>query len=333
MKQAAVSARWSAKGKILLIGCLQLFTGCMGLTGNRTPAPTPQAYFNKPQDQPPTPEALVTYLNKNAAKVSALESRDLDIDAQQGKQSLPSLSGVLYCQKPQNFRMKAKIFGNEEADFGSNSQEFWYYIKRDNPPYLNHCSYADLERGNVNLPFPLKPDWILETLGMSAPAPMGTPEQEQARSRSLRVVMREGGKYIDLYEQTTSTQGQPVMKLTVFNNFNAYPERPAPNQLYKPQVAQHVLYDARQQPICLANVIDVQYDAANAVMVPHKVKLEWPGMQLSLTLTLREVAVNRPKTDAPDLFQRPKGYRAFDLARGTLDGAPASSILRAGANR
>ena len=59
------------------------------------------------------------------------------------------------------------------ADFGSNENEFWYWISQDNPPYLYHCNYSDLSQGNVKLPFPFQPDWVLEVVGAPGVIPDG----------------------------------------------------------------------------------------------------------------------------------------------------------------
>src|SRR4051812_86325 len=139
-------------------GYLLLVSGCAGLTGSRTPTPPPQTALIP---ETPTPEQLVAHLNGSAARLTALESRRLDIDVQADKQSLPGLKGTLFCQKPKNFRMMAKLMAVDQADFGSNDQEFWFWIKHNEPPYLYHCNYTDLERG-VRMPFPFQPEWVLE---------------------------------------------------------------------------------------------------------------------------------------------------------------------------
>jgi hypothetical protein len=301
----------------------------MGLTGSRTPtAPKPAI---TPVEGTPTAADLVSYLNRTAAGITALESRDLDLDVQSGRQSF-GLSGTLFCQKPKNFRMVAKMpaLRRDVADFGSNDREFWYWISENQPPYLFHCSYEELDRGDVRLPFPLKPDWVLEALGMGAPAPVGTPEEEQARRRTLDVRKsgEKGRSYFDLIERTVTPQGQWATKITRFHNGNASGNTP--------QVVGYYLYDGRNQLICQAAVIDVQTDPATQVKVPHKMKLEWPGMQppVSLTLTLGDIVVNSPRTDAaanPELFTRPtkRGVQTFDLARQAQDGPP-TAIRRAG---
>src|SRR6476619_1619413 len=101
----------------------------------------------------------------------------------------------------------------------------------------------------------------MEALGVGAPAPVGKPEDEQARGRKVWVDKSKDGRFIDLFEQTRSIQGQPVTKVTRFNNVNATGTRP--------QVAGYFLMDARGQTLCEARVTKVQYDAASGATVPH----------------------------------------------------------------
>jgi hypothetical protein len=300
--------------------------GCMGLSTNRTPPPPPAGPLYTTL---PTTQEIVGYLNKATAKVTSLESRDVDMDISADGQTV-GVHGTMYCEKPRNFRLRAKkpVVGGEAADFGSNDQEFWYWIYNDKPPDLYHCSYADLSRGNVRLPFPLHPDWMLEALGVAAPAPMGTPEEEQARGRTLEVRQSQDKKYVLLYERTTSIQGQPVTKVTMLNNFEA--------RGTTPQVVGHYLYDTRtQQKICQATVTKVQYDAASGAIVPQKIEIEWPAMKLTLAMTLSEVVVNSPTlANNTKLFTRPHrpDIREVDLARGASPMTP-TGIQRAGATR
>jgi hypothetical protein len=297
----------------------------MGFGNSRAPKPPAAVELNP---DTPTPQELVGYLNRNAAKITALESRDLDLDIKAGNQSF-GVSGTLFCQKPRNFRLRAKMpaLRREVADFGSNDQEFWYWIREDKPPDLYYCSYADLARGDVRLPFPLQPEWVLEALGMAAPAPVGTPEQEQALGRSFDVRKTADNKYVELIERTRSAQGQPAIKVTTLNNFTASGKTP--------QVVAHRLYDGRGQLVCQATVVSVQHDPASGAAVPHKVELKWPAQQMGLTMTLGEVAVNNPSLGQnPRLFSRPRpeDVRQVDLARGLPSMAPAG-VQRTGAFR
>jgi hypothetical protein len=307
--------------------CCLLLAGCMGLSTSRNPAPpVPKVTY---EDKTPTPSELVWFLNERASKVNSLATTDVDLDIKADGQSF-GVHGDLHCQKPRNFRLRAKrpVLSGIAADFGSNDSEFWYYISEDRPPDLYHCSYTNLSQGTVRLPFPLHPDWVLEALGMAAPAPVGTPEEEQARGRTLRIEKSKDNKFLDLYEQTRSLQGQPIMKVTRLNNFKADGTRP--------QIAGYYLYESGgQRPVCQATVSKVQYDSASGTVIPYVVEISWPAMKLSIVLTLDKVKVNGGNLAAnPKLFARPSysGVREVDLARGAPMVSP-TGVQRAGAFR
>lgn len=306
--------------------CCLLAVGCMGLSTSRTPPPVATGELI-----PETPSAaeLVAYLNRRAETVTSLATTDLDLDIKADGQSI-GVHGDLHCQKPRSFRLRAKkpITRDVAADFGSNDREFWYYISEDRPPDLFHCSYTDLSRGTVRLPFPLHPDWVLEVLGIGAPAPVGRPEEEQARGRTFEVKKSKDSKFLQLYEHTRSMQGQPVTKVTVLHNSNV--------KGTTPQVVGYYLYEAgSQRPTCQAMVSRVQYDAASGAVIPQVIEISWPAMKLSITMTLDKVRVNGGNLASnPQLFARPvyHGVREVDLARGAPLVSPAG-VRQAGAYR
>lgn len=124
------------------LGALLLATGCenskWAIFRNREHAPIPT--------DNPSAAHLVGYLNGNAQQIRSLECLSLNMDITHGIQQF-NVPGRMICQKPRNFRMVAEMVGAREADIGSNDQEFWFWLKRNNPPYLMHCSYRDLEKG------------------------------------------------------------------------------------------------------------------------------------------------------------------------------------------
>jgi hypothetical protein len=308
------------------IACCLLAVGCMGL---HTSKPTPPEPTGPLYPETPTTAELVSYLNRTTANVNSLESQDLDIEIKADGRSF-GIRGNMWCQKSRNFRLVAKMpaLAKKVADIGSNDQEFWYWISQDNPPDLYHCSYADLARGNVRVPFPLHPDWMVESLGLGAPAPVGSPEDEQARGRTLQVAKGRENKTILLYERTRSLQGQPVLKVTELNNFEA--------KGTQPQVIGHYLYyEGQTKPVCYAKVTKVQYDAKSGTLVPQRIEFTWPAMNLSLAMTLGDIRVNDPNLASnTKVFRRQAidGAKDVDLARATSIMSPAG-IQRAGATR
>src|SRR5438445_8791844 len=81
----------------------------------------------------PTQAQLVEYLNRNAQQIQSIQCSMISMDTRMNGTPF-NIPGRMVCQKPLNFRLVAETLGSQEADIGSNSQEFWYYIKRNNPP-------------------------------------------------------------------------------------------------------------------------------------------------------------------------------------------------------
>ncbi len=120
----------------------------------------------------PTAAEVVAHLNQNAQSIHALEVQDVAIDVNQGGLQEWRVYGQIYFQKPRNFRLVAEALRQSEADFGSNDKEFWYWLKRNDPPALFHCSYEELARVRA-FPLPFHPDWIADGLALNELDPSG----------------------------------------------------------------------------------------------------------------------------------------------------------------
>ena len=256
---------------------------------------------------PPDATSLVRYLNDNAQRVKAVECEKVSIDCKQGNQSI-GLEGLMACQKPREFRLKAKVIGQQGADIGSNGQEFWFWINDKSGPaaYVYHCSYAELARGNVEMPFPFHPEMIMSALGIAEYDP------------NKKYDVRPNGNTLELTEQTLSPSGQQITKLTVFQR-NTVP-------VGKPQVIAHVIRDARGQDVCVATVQEVTIDRQTGAILPQRVKIVWPGKtqaeRAEMTLRFYDMhATTIEPQRAARLFSRQDlaGQPAFDLAKRTPD--------------
>jgi hypothetical protein len=247
----------------------------------------------------PTSAQLVAYWNQNAQRLQTLECKDLDLDIKTGIQQFGA-RGKLAAQKPKSFRMVVDAMGNRQADFGSNDQEFWYWIAKSEPPYLVHCSYDDLKQG-VRIPFPFQPEWVMEALGMAEFDSTQRYNVEPGRNNTLQLV-----------QDAVNSQGQPVRKVTVFNSSTG-------------QVRDHILKDARGKELCSAHIIEMQN--INGALLPRRIVLVYSADRdhVELKMKLDDVVVNRPfeREEANWLFSRPafNGVQSYDLRRG-LDAAP-----------
>jgi hypothetical protein len=277
--------------------------GCTPPWSSTINPPTQGRYIS----ETPTAAQLIGQLNGTSQRIQTLECRDVWIEAKQGHQDV-SLPGSLMCQKSRNFRLTAKMVGQPAVDIGSNDNEFWYWISKAEPPYLYHCTYADLAHG-VRLPFPFQPEWVMETLGMADRDPNGTFEPVKATRDSFELV-----------QKTTGPQGQPVRKVTIFTRTQGL------------QVIGHRLEDASGKEICTAQILERRYDQTNQITVPARVRLVWPAQQLTMKLKLDDMKVNGAidADRAQAAFNRPqlRSIQSFDLARGPDQ--PTGQVQRTG---
>lgn len=299
----------------LLFGAL-LLTGCEGWRKDKVP----QGQGGRPRDVgygQPTPENLVGYLNRQADRMSVIQSEDVDVVANVQGRRMPGLRAVLACEKPRSFRMLGENVGQTWVDIGSNGERFWFWVKDGESP-LYHCSYTDYEKG-VKLPLPFQPEWVVQALGMAKfdPARKYTVEQK--------------GATVELIEDTT-VQGIPVKKVTIINARTV-------NDPTMPQVVGHAIRDARTgKIICQATIRRMRVatvrtqQGEQGVSYPSDVLLEWPAEQLSMTIRIGKATVNQRLTNEEmnRYFTLPnmQGIKQVDLARMPPPGNPTSRDVR-----
>ena len=283
--------------------CLGLFivlsaAGCESTRWNWLKRDSGQDVAAKPGASP-TVVGLVAYLNENASRVQSVRFEDMSVDATLGSQSF-GLRGRLLAEKPRNFRMKATVLGKDEADIGSNAQEFWFWIARNPEPHQYFCSYRDLEEGRVKvMPLPIQPDWVMETLGLG---PYGPADKYKLENDP-------DAKLLRLVEKSKSPQGVAVRKVIVMNR----KEVRAP----QPQVTAYLLLDdATGQEICSAHILSTAVDRTSGVIVPYKMELRMPKEKMKLALKMDGMAINA--TIPPTAFVRAPmgGVDPFNLAAG-----------------
>jgi hypothetical protein len=126
---------------------------------------------------------------------------------------------------------------------------------------------------------------------------------------------------VDLIQQTTSAQGQPVYKLTVFDRASV---------ATRPTVVAYQLLDAKGSLICSAQVNDTYPpDKNTGAVVPRAVTLSWPAQKMEMKLRLDGVRINGlPAGQQLTVFTRPqmRNVREIDLAH--LPAQPTAQVQR-----
>lgn len=247
-------------------------------------------------------------LNQNSARINALDCTHLEIDCKQGSQQVTPV-GWMTCQKPRSFCLKAKAVGKDAVFMGSNSDEFWYWMK--DQPYLAHCSWEALQRGNVQgMQFPFQPEWLMEVLGM------GTYDEDIKKY----TVSTKDGMYV--YEQAAqSPTGDPMKKVMIVDRTKYYGV---------PTVKEFQLRDKDNKVLCSAVVTKPQYDKEYRAVFPFEVVVKMPNEQGDVTLkfTLRDAKVVREidRSRAEGMFSRKNlQWATFDLASGRPDNGNSDS--------
>lgn len=246
----------------------------------------------------PSAESLVAYLNDNASRVQSLRCVDVDLEASQKLQGSFNLRAKMMSAKPKNFLMTASALGNPIVDLGSNESEFWFWFSKAPDPYQYFCTYKDFEEGKVaRFPFPFRPDWIMESLGMGPYGP------------ASKYMLEHDATTLKLVEKTRTPQGQAVRKVIVISRKPVAPPQP--------QVQAYMLYDdASGKEICSAKILDVHIDPATGAVVPRRMELWVPAESARLKITFNRMDVN-PQLNLAAFQRQPlQGVQSFDLARG-----------------
>jgi hypothetical protein len=288
-----------------LLGLLVLtsVTGCPP-DGSRFNLLRPSSTNPTPPTEPPSKDALVAYLNNNSANIPGIISKDVSLTYYLNPiGSIPLNDCKLGAQGPRNFRLVANWNGGQEVDMGSNEQEFWYWIKKGEPPYQYFCSYQALEQGQVqySMPFPFQPEWVLEAMGMGK---YGSPEKYE-------LAIDQKHQKFKLIEHTKSAQGTPVKKVIVFNSMRQIRDQ-------DPQVTDFELRDEKTDKlICAAHITKRQIlDKVSRAEIAREMELVWPAQNLRLGLQINNPQVTQ-QFPADIYVRKPlKNVPSFDLATG-----------------
>jgi hypothetical protein len=272
-----------------------------------------QAQFTNNEFGSPLPanasvEDVVRRVNANIERLSAWRSNDVRISGQ----SLPvHLTGTISVERPRNFHLTAGILGmDEEADFGSNAEWFWFWVKRGSmngePSYVYQARHEDVPNSQRLAQIPFQPDWLMEALGV---VPI------DAHQVSLH--LERGGQVVNLISERLTPSGQTVKKVIRVD-------------LRRGVVLSHSLHDMNGNLIARARLDRHFRDRATGIVMPHLIALEWPQTNLQINLEIEQMDVN-PTTIPPRNWQVPRKdpyYPAFDIGamdrkRGQFAGATA----------
>lgn len=275
---------------VLALAFLCTLPGCVGFRGfGWRHGGDPLAGAQRPHwAEDPQVEEVVDHLNRNVDKLEAWRANSVKIRAN----NMP-LSGTLAVERGRHLRLVVNSIAGNEVDLGSNDDLFWVWAKRMPPPEYVYCRHEHTEAVRQAMGIPFEPEWLMQALGVSPLTAKDTKLEIEPTARQARLV-----------QQVTSAHGQPLRKVILVD-------------LSRGVILEHSVYDYNGKPIAVARLDEHQLDKASGVVLPRRVKLDWPQSDMSLVMHLGQIEVN-PKGIPSQIWDMPKmnGYRVVDL--GTM---------------
>lgn len=282
--------RWSWLALVVLFSASG--ASCPGVLHQYT-QPVPRAL-----PQAASLQQIVTVVNDNSARVQSVSTTKATISTP----GYPSLSGNIAFQRPRSFRLVAQKFVGPEVDMGSNEEQFWFWIKREQPPAMFFCRHDQFATSAARQIIPVEPEWLIEAMGVVTIDPASQPEGPFAV----------GNGRVEIKSKVPSLGGM-ASRVTIIDETRGI-------------VLEEHLYDPQGVRLASALLSKHVRDPASGVTLPRRVEIKWPPTQRELTIDMSDVQINQ-LTPAPDLFARPhyEGYNTIDLAQPNGQLPPAGT--------
>jgi hypothetical protein len=264
--------RTDGRNRSVRIRCLLLCAGvAIGVSGCVWPRlPRLKNPFEKP---PPcvfssetTKTELFDHLNDNTTRLLSWRSSRVGIQLKQPGLPPFSLTANMAVEAPNRFRLQASMLGREEADFGSNDERFWFWIKQSPEPYIMTARHEQMAVAQRRLPIPFEPEWVMEAMGVIPFIPDAY-EMQPVSELQTRLVKH----------QVTPT-GESVRKEIDVN-------------LCTGQITAHSLYNGQGELIARATMSEYLTDS-HGVSIPYTIAFDWPRTGMKLKLSLLDVSIN-----------------------------------------
>jgi len=249
--------------RILAAVCvLAVASGC-----NILPSRSEVRYSNPELTMSMTRNELVDYLNSTSQGVGAWRDIDTTLGVHLPNGLYQRLSGTIACQAPNRFRLTAENF-MAKADFGSNSDRCWVYVKPGDRAVLTwkHEDAPLLQHMPVEIPR-IDPEWLMTVLGV---APLNHEEYELAQSPV-------GSRELWLTAIEDSYTGRPLRRVIKVDSVHGV-------------IREHAIYDSERNP--LVRAILSRHESTNGHVLPQQVELLFPQLDTKMKLSFSRIDTN-----------------------------------------
>jgi hypothetical protein len=250
---------------------------------------------------------VMEVVNNNSSAVSSFSTSRASVSTP----GYPALNANLAFQRPRSFRMRADLaISGPEVDLGSNDQLFWFWVKRNQPPGMFYCYHDQFANSAARQVLPVEPDWLAQAMGLVS---------FDASDQHEGPFPVRGGK-LEIRSTTPGLNG--ARRVTIIDEASGV------------VLEQHV-YDQQGTRLASSTMSNHQRDPASGVIMPRRVRVEWPTSHFELRIELADLQINQLSADPVALFTKPEypGYENINLANPSgmqtlpASGPPAGTIV------
>ncbi len=249
----------------------------------------PEAFTGRPELQD-----VIYAVNSNTERVQQLQTENATL---RGDGAPATLRANLAYERPLNFRLQAQLsqLTGQELDLGSNSELFWFWLRRDEQPAVYYARHSEFATSPVRNLIPIEPNRLIDTLGLVYLDPQGR-HQGPTERESNRLEVR---------SQIPSPRGDMTRVLLLDAKYG--------------WIVEQQFYDANGQLLVSARASRHRYYREDAVTMPHHVEVSlMPGQptQMSFDVDVGRYVFNRLAGQSGGLFAMPEinGSPSVDVA-------------------
>jgi hypothetical protein len=244
---------------------------------------------------------VIEVVNANTAKIHSVSSSRASISVP----GFPALRANIMFERPQNFRLRGEtLLTGPEVDLGSNSELFWFWVRRNQPPALFFCRHDQFQTSAARQILPVEPLWLIQALGVVS---FDASEQHQGP-------FPVGAGRLEIRSTNLNPPGGPeraTTRITIIDDSRGI-------------VLEQHIYDRTGQPLASAVLSKHMLDPASGATLPRHVEIRWPPAKFELNIDLADVQVNQLSADSAQLWTKPTygGFNEIDLASPGVLAAP-----------
>ncbi|MEQ8791883.1 MAG: hypothetical protein RIC55_36840 [Pirellulaceae bacterium] len=237
---------------------------------------------------PPTQQSILERIN-GTSRIYQLQAENARISL---RGALLPLSANLAVERPRRMRIRGELVGVNGIDLGSNEEVFWVYSPLMRPPGVYYARHEDYQRSSMAEMLPLRPEWLIEALGVV-----------QVDPSSVEGPYSRGADKLEIRTRVPGIDGTMTKVLVVDATYG--------------WILEQYLYDPQGQPVAQVTCSEHRYYRDVDVSLPHQVEIHLPKTGATVRLDVGGYMVNQLVGDPAQLWSMPR-----------IDGAPPRDVTQ-----